>query len=81
MIRMIQAGGADVLLVGVPNPSLLLKTAPIYEEIAQAGRLPYEHDIIAAVIKKRQLRSDQIHPNAEGYALIAKTLAEHLPLR
>lgn len=64
--------GIPVLLIGVPKPGLLfLKPAAFYAEIAEQYDLVYEGDILAEVESDNALKSDQIHPNADGYHQIA----------
>jgi acyl-CoA thioesterase-1 len=76
MIGLIRDAGADVLLVGVPNPALLLKTAPYYRELAESEGVPCECEIVADVLSRPGLKSDQIHPNAQGYAKMADAIAD-----
>ncbi len=76
MIELSRQAGAEVVLVGVPQLGLLLSTAPLYETIADEYRLPYEGEVLADLLADRALKSDQIHPNAKGYAVMAETLAE-----
>lgn len=76
MIREIRGRGMEVVLLGVPEPRLLnLEAEPLYTALAQEFRIPLEARIIARVLGDRGLKSDQIHPNAEGYAQIASALA------
>jgi len=71
MIRMAQAQGAEVVLVGVPKFGLLLSPAPLYAELAEEFQLPYLADSISDVLAKPALKSDRVHPNADGYRRIA----------
>jgi len=64
-----------VLLIGVPKPGLLfLDTAEIYSEIAEKYKLVYEGEILPDVESDSALKSDQIHPNADGYQRIAAAI-------
>lgn len=76
MVGAIRAAGAEVVLVGVPQPGLLLKTAPLYGEVAAALHIPFAADIIADTLQRGALKSDYIHPNGQGYAKIAAALAK-----
>ena len=74
MIETARGAGADVVLVGVPDFGLLLSTADLYGEVAKATGAPLEDDIVADVLADNSLKSDQVHPNAEGYARIASAI-------
>ncbi len=71
MIRLCRAAGAEVLLVAVPQKGLSLRSAPFYAELAKRVGVPCEDEIVARVLSKGSLKSDYVHPNAEGYARIA----------
>jgi acyl-CoA thioesterase-1 len=75
MISLAAERGIPVLLIGVPKPGLMfLRPATFYAEIAEHYDLVYEGDIIAEVESDNSLKSDQIHPNADGYGQIAAAL-------
>lgn len=75
MIRLARERGAEVALIGVPRPGLLLSPARFYPEIARELNIPYEGDILADILSKGPLKSDTIHPNAEGYRKLAEAVA------
>ena len=67
------------LLIGVPQPALMfLEAAPIYNEIAEQHGLVYEGEILPEVEADNKLKSDRIHPNAEGYRRMADAISELL---
>ncbi len=75
MVQLILSCGSAVLLVGVPNFSLMgLEVLPLYKRIAQRYDLMFEEDILVDVLSRHELRSDVIHPNAKGYANMADGL-------
>lgn len=75
MVRLAQERHIDVILIAVPNPSLLFLSAhPLYEEIADRYRLPIETDILADILGDTRTKSDQIHPNAKGYEKMAEAV-------
>ena len=45
---------------------------------AKEFRIPYEGDVLGKILKDGSLKSDQIHPNAQGYRLMAERVAELL---
>lgn len=74
MVRLARNRGIPVLLVGVPEPALLLSSAGLYEEVADDFDLAYEGEALADILSKRSLKSDPIHPNAEGYRHLAEAI-------
>jgi acyl-CoA thioesterase I len=75
MIEAVQGSKAEVLLLGVPQPGLWLRAAPFYQEIADEYHIPCNSNILPEILSSRELKSDTIHPNAEGYRQLAETLA------
>lgn len=78
MIRIAKDRGTEVVLIGVPQPGLILSSARCYPEIAREFRIPYEGTILPAILSKGPLKSDTIHPNAEGYQQMAEAIARLL---
>ncbi len=78
MIELAQAKGAQVVLLGVPKPTLLVRTASFYAELAEEYGLVYLPDAVADTLSDPALKSDQAHPNASGYAFIASQLLDLL---
>ncbi|MBF0437287.1 MAG: arylesterase [Magnetococcales bacterium] len=78
IIRMARERNVEVVLVGVPAFGLFLSTATFYGEVAEAFNLPFEGEILSNIIANSTLKSDMIHPNAEGYRRFAKAIAELL---
>jgi len=72
MIRLAKARGVDVLLIGTPEPGLTLSAAAFYAEIAKEFRIPYEGDVLGKILRDSSLKADQVHPNAQGYRLMAE---------
>jgi len=75
MVSLIKGSGMDVILVGVPQLGLLLSPAPLYAEVAEEFGVPIEEETLSEVLSERDLKSDQIHPNAQGYAVLAEAFA------
>lgn len=76
-----KAEGARVVLVATPQPSLAgavlrnLSAPDFYREIAAAHEVPLIEDAIAEVLSDPLLKGDQIHPSAEGHAVLAGKLS------
>ena len=79
--RQAASGGAQVLLVGIPELSALAALArslsdhPMYAEIGAELDVPLHGGGWAAVLGDSALRSDAIHANAKGYEAFARGLA------
>ena len=76
MISIARNAGADVILIGVPSPGLFLNVPSFYKKLAKQHDIPYDSDIIADILSNPSLKSDYVHPNAEGYYEIAKAIAD-----
>lgn len=78
--RGVQASGAQVLLVAVPQVSLLaagtgrLSDHAMYAELAEELKLPLHADGWATVLSRPELRADSVHANAQGYQQFAEGL-------
>ncbi|MCP5244770.1 MAG: arylesterase [Burkholderiales bacterium] len=64
----------SVVLIGVPKPGIFLESLDIYDQIAAEYNLPIEREIVPKVLADNALKSDLIHPNARGYALMADSI-------
>lgn len=79
MVGMARATGAQVVLIGVPRRSLLLRnTAGFYGEVAESMDIPLEDEALEDILGDDRLKSDAVHPNAEGYRRLAQAVAELL---
>jgi lysophospholipase L1-like esterase len=78
MVRLARDRGIQVVLIAVPKPGLLPSAHPLYGEIAAEFGLPVEQDALADILTDNALKSDPIHPNAQGYSRLAKRVADLL---
>lgn len=78
MIRLAKSRGIQVLLIGTPEPGFTVTPPDFYGEIAKEFRIPYEGDVLTKILRDSSLKSDQVHPNAQGYRLMAERVAELL---
>ncbi|MFT4562045.1 MAG: acyl-CoA thioesterase-1 [Gammaproteobacteria bacterium] len=78
MIELARAHGAEVFLIGVPRPGLLLGTAKFYFDIAEQSNVPLDAKILSKILSDPALKSDPVHPNAMGYAKLAQEIFKSL---
>jgi len=78
LVQTIRASGAEVVLIGVPEPKLFGGAPDFYGRVAEDMQLPLEQDVFNEVLKDNRLKSDPIHANAAGYRQVAERLAEFL---
>ncbi|MCK5003189.1 MAG: arylesterase [Gammaproteobacteria bacterium] len=79
MINLAKASNTQVVLIGVPQFGVYLSSADFYQKLADSNQIPLENTALSDILADARLKSDQIHPNAEGYALFAKKI--HLILQ
>ena len=79
MIHMAKEKNIEVLLISVPNLGLFgLSAMELYAEVADEENVPLLSGILANVLSQPSLKSDQIHPNALGYKMMAEKIYEKL---
>ena len=75
MVKLAKGRGIDVALIAVPRWGLGLTPARFYREVGTECAVPVEEKILKKVLERRDLKSDEIHPNAAGYRKIAEAVA------
>lgn len=84
MLAALKARQLPVLLVSVPQMSLMtaatgrFKDHPLFAEVAKEARVPLLENAWSEVLSQASLLADQVHANAEGYALFADRLQTQL---
>lgn len=78
MVRLARDRGVAVVLIGVPKPGVPPAPAAFYADVAKEFALPYEGAIVKTVLADNALKSDWVHPNAQGYARMAAAVADLL---
>lgn len=71
MVTLCHDAGAQVVLIAVPRPGILLSPPSFYEDIAREYGLPLEEKTLSTILSDADLKADPFHPNAKGYALLA----------
>lgn len=71
IVEKIKAANVDVMLVGVPELGLFLSDAELYGELADQLHIPVLEDVLSDLLSDNSLKSDAIHLNNQGYALLA----------
>jgi lysophospholipase L1-like esterase len=62
------------VLIGVPKPGIFLESQDIYDQIAGEYNLPIEREVVPKVLADNALKSDLIHPDSHGYAMLADSI-------
>ncbi len=72
MVSLVKGSGIDVVLISVPQLGLLLSPAPLYAEVATEFGVPLAEETVTDILSEPSLKSDRIHPNAQGYGMMAE---------
>ncbi len=78
MVSLAHESGAGVVLVAVPEPRITMSSPDFYAGVAADYDLVLEDSAWRYILRRNQLKSDPIHPNAEGYRHFAEVMAELL---
>ncbi|HXG52338.1 MAG TPA: arylesterase [candidate division Zixibacteria bacterium] len=78
IVARVQERGAMVVVAGIRLGLFADEYADLFEEVAEKLGALYVPDVMSGILSDPALRSDRIHPNAEGYRLIAGRIAEKL---
>lgn len=75
IVKRIQGQGAMVVLVGVRVLTPIGGVGARYHSLANRTGCVYVDDVLDNIISDPSLMSDQIHPNANGYKIVAERIA------
>lgn len=78
MVKMARDRGIDVLLIAVPKFGLMRAPPTFYEDIAEEFNIPIERYVLNDIVENSALRTDAVHPNAQGYRMIAQAVIKRL---
>ena len=75
MINEAKHRNIKVVMLGVPEFSLfLLDSADIYQQVAEQHKVPIDLETLPEILSTNNLKSDTIHPNNQGYRLMAENI-------
>ena len=74
-IEQIEGAGAAVLLLGFRFPSLNADYDAMYQRVAKDEHCLFVANVLSGILTHPELKSDEIHPNARGYQLMADRIA------
>jgi acyl-CoA thioesterase-1 len=82
VLQAVKKAGAMPVLVAVPEFSLVgfggLSDSAIYAALAEEEKVLLVQDVFSKVLSDPSLRTDRIHPNAEGYRVLADGITDAL---
>ena len=78
MVKLARERNIPVVLLATPKPGFGIVMPKFYGEIGQEFGIPVEVAILESVLTDRNLKSDLVHPNAQGYRKIAEAVAKLL---
>ena len=76
IVRKIHGAGAMVVLLGFTFPSLGADYESMYERVARDEGCLLVPEVLENILNRPALKSDPIHPNGQGYALMAERVSE-----
>jgi acyl-CoA thioesterase I len=74
MIQLAKDKNIPVVLLGVPKPGLFLSSFDVYKKIADSTDVIFIEKLIPEVLGDKSLKSDTVHPNKEGYRVMAESI-------
>jgi acyl-CoA thioesterase-1 len=75
IIRQIHGSGSMVVLLGFNFPSRGPSYAKMYERVAEEEETALVPDLLDGILSDPAKKSDDVHPNGRGYAIMAERVA------
>jgi lysophospholipase L1-like esterase len=74
IIDEIHSRGAAVLLLGLQTSVLDIKHERLFKNLAEEKKVAYIPDIMRGILGNQRLMSDSLHPNDDGYKIMAERI-------
>lgn len=81
MIAEAKKRNIKIVMLSVPTAGLFsvvglssLEGAQIYQQVAETEKIPIDLKTLPEIISNRELKSDEVHPNAQGYQRLAEAI-------
>lgn len=75
MIAEARQRNTHVIMMGVPQPGLfLMSSAEMYQQIAENQKIATDLETLPEILADPGLKSDRVHPNEEGYRIMAENI-------
>jgi lysophospholipase L1-like esterase len=81
MIKEAKQRNINVVMLGVPTFGLFsavgllsMESAEIYQQVAKDEKVPVDLKSLPEIVSTQELKSDQVHPNAQGYQRLAEAV-------
>jgi acyl-CoA thioesterase-1 len=78
MVKLARDRNIAVVLLATPKPGFGIVIPAFYAEIGQEFGIPVEVSVLESVLTDKNLKSDLVHPNAQGYRKVAEAVAKLL---
>lgn len=78
MIQLAQNKGIPVVMLGVPNFGLFLSSYEGYKTVADSTGVIFIEDLVSDILSDDALKADSVHPNKDGYKIMAETIYSKL---
>jgi acyl-CoA thioesterase-1 len=78
MVKLARDRDIAVVLLATPKPGFGIVIPQFYAEIGQEFGIPVEVSVLESVLTDKSLKSDLVHPNAQGYRKVAEAVAKLL---
>jgi len=74
MIQLARNKNIPVVMLGVPKPGFFLSSFEAYKKIDYPTNVVFIEDLIPDILGDKTLKSDTVHPNKDGYRVMAENI-------